>query len=226
MSSRFSISRVSRSRDSSAVARSSAWAARRPLDSVAAQRGHRRLGRGQRAAQVVADRGQQGRAGAVGLLDQARPRAARLASSVALAHRSRLGGERREQPLVGGPDRTGDAQQEPVADRHARWWPCPRPASPTWSISCQAPAVSGALEEGERVEAERLAGAAEDLRAARSRPAGCRRPGRPGSRPRPRRGRPPSYAGPRARPATETSAATAMKTSSARALFLSEIVNV
>ena len=70
MSSRLSTSRASRSRDSSAVASSSSRSSSVQCTSVRAQAGHRGLGRGQRGAQVVADRGEQRGAHPVGLGDR------------------------------------------------------------------------------------------------------------------------------------------------------------
>ena len=100
MSSRFSTSRVSRSSDSSAVASSSSRSVVVEDHVVAAQAGDRRLGRGQRGAQVVADRGEQRGAQPVGLGQ--RPGRGGLLGEPLLAQRDGgLRGERLDHPPVG-----------------------------------------------------------------------------------------------------------------------------
>ena len=117
MSSRFSTSRISLSSDSSAVASSSSRSASLNDDVGAAQAGHGGLGRRQRGAQVVADRGEQRAAQPVGLADLAGRRG--LLGEPFLAQRDRgLGGERLDDPPVGGgEDPSTQDERELVVDR-------------------------------------------------------------------------------------------------------------
>ena len=110
MSSRFSTRRVSRSRDSSAVASSSSRSASLKTTSVLRRLVDRGLGRGQRGAQVVADRGEQRGAHPVDLGE--RPGGGGLLGEPLLPQRDGgLGGERLDHPAVGGGERMS-AQDE------------------------------------------------------------------------------------------------------------------
>ncbi len=170
MSSRFSTSRISLSSDSSAVASSSSRSCVAEGDVVAAQAGDRGLGRGERGAQVVADRGEQGGAQPVGLAERAG--GGGLLGEPFLAQRDRgLGGERLDHPPVGGgqrirPHRTSDTSSStgtstsPCAGRRAG-------RSPTLAATRQASGRAGcpvwtarvgpAFEQGDAGEPERLA---------------------------------------------------------------------
>ncbi len=168
-----------------------------PADAVVAQRGHRRLGRRERAAQVVAHRVQQSGSRAVGLGDRPQPaRPGRRAP--AFADRGGLGGERGEQALVGRAHRTGDAQAQ-LRRRGGSSVGGESSAEPTSATVSRRRPRPRTLEESDRPRARRSLGRARGARAARSRRAGSRRPARPGSPPPPRRVRPPSYAGRRVR---------------------------
>ena len=170
MSSRFSTSRVSRSSDSSAVASSSSRSASLKATSLAAQAVDRRLGRGQRGAQVVADRGQQRGAQPVGLGQ--RPDRGGLLGQPLLPQRDRgLGGEGLDHPPVGGGERVSAQDQgEVVVDRDRRRRPRRasgtagrrprrRPARrPGRAADVRAGGrVGSALQQGHAGEAERLA---------------------------------------------------------------------
>ena len=135
MSSRLSTRRVSRSSDSSAVASSSSRSSAVPVHVRRAQAGHRGLGRGQRGAQVVADRGEQRGPHPVGLGD--RLGRLGLGGQPLLVQRDRgLGGERAEHPAVLGGQRPARAAPATACRRPApRRRPRPagsRPARRGW----------------------------------------------------------------------------------------------
>ena len=133
-----------------------------PPDVVAAQRGDRRLGRGERAAQVVADRVQQRGPGAVGLGDDGGLGGA-VGELLALADGGGLGGEGREQPLVGGADRSGDAQPELLAQRASSVGGSVVGCAHLGDRRPTRRRASVTLEERDGPEAEGLAGATEEL---------------------------------------------------------------
>ena len=163
MSSRFSISRVSRSRDSSAVARSSAWAAgvhwTRSLrsevtDALAEASGLRRSWlTAASSAERVRSASSTTLASSARLASWSRSRTAAAWAAKAASSRwsaARTGPSTRSRSR----SPTGTSVVAAPAGR----------ARPTWSISCQAPAVSERSRRVSGLEAEGLAGAAEDLR--------------------------------------------------------------
>ena len=171
----------------------------------------------------MADRVEQGGPGAVGLGDDRRLGGA-VGELLPLADGGGLGRERGEQPLVGGAYRSGDAEAELLAQGQIGRWSVVRRA-----------------DVGDGGPPLRRLGAARGASTDRSPKVSRARPRSSGSEVSPRRMPPASPAridaSAEARPASvvrrttrstraETRAATAMNTRSARALFLSEIVNV
>ncbi len=235
MSSRLSTRWASRSSDSSAVASSSSRSSCVPLHVGRPQAGHRGLGRGQRGAQVVADRREQRGAHPVRLGDGP-GRLGLGGQPLLLQRRRRVGGERAQHPAVGRGQRGGRAGpatgSRPPAPPRRR-----RPAGPPAARRSGPPPATRRSGRGPRCSGW--------PRTPAGSPTPCRTPPGPGPAP------PPAPAAPRSTlPAVVTSSSdsalaraacrvrraalstteltispTATNTTSARALLASAMVN-